>query len=132
MVEKLHLFRYLLKDITVPLNANHKMMCRLWINGENGSYIGEGKIRLLQAIEAMGSISKAAKTMHLSYKKAWGMVDAMNKEGKEPLVETLAGGKNGGGAILTDSGRRMLVNYLAFKKRCFDFIEKEVEKYDFT
>ncbi len=77
--------------------------------------LGPGKIDLLEAIERNGSISKAARDIQMSYKRAWDMVDTMNRCFKSPLVEGAAGGKGGGGARLTPLGERMARRYRAME-----------------
>ena len=66
---------------------------------------------MLKAIEQHGSISKAAKAMEMSYKKAWRMVNSMNKEGAELLVVAKTGGTNGGGTVLSDAGKKAIEMY---------------------
>lgn len=73
--------------------------------------MGPGKADLLDAIDQCGSISSAAKQMNMSYKRAWDLVDIINKSFKEPLVLSSPGGKHGGGAKLTEFGRFILANY---------------------
>lgn len=70
---------------------------------------GPGRAALLEAIAAEGSISAAARSMGLSYRRAWVMVDSMNRLFAEPLVETRAGGA--GGASLSAAGRTVLADY---------------------
>ncbi|MES2501080.1 MAG: winged helix-turn-helix domain-containing protein [Pseudomonadota bacterium] len=73
--------------------------------------MGPGKADLLDAIDACGSISAAAKQMQMSYKRAWDLVDVINKSFSEPLVISAPGGQHGGGAKLTDFGRLILSSY---------------------
>lgn len=73
--------------------------------------IGPGKADLLQAIEQTGSISAAARRMGMSYRRAWLLIDTMNQCFREPVVDTATGGKGGGGARITVSGRRVLQCY---------------------
>jgi molybdate transport system regulatory protein len=77
--------------------------------------LGPGKIDLLEAIAQSGSISKAAKEIKLSYRRAWDMVDTMNQCFKKPLVASSTGGKGGGGATLTPLGERMIELYRAME-----------------
>lgn len=72
---------------------------------------GPGKADLLERIAATGSISAAARAMRMSYKRAWELVDDVNRAFRDPLVEKAAGGAQGGGAALTRSGRRVLAAY---------------------
>jgi molybdate transport system regulatory protein len=73
--------------------------------------MGPGKADLLDAIAKTGSISKAAREMGMSYRRAWLLVDAMNASFKEPLVGAARGGKGGGGAKLTAFGAEALGRY---------------------
>ena len=66
--------------------------------------IGPGKIELLERIAATNSISVASRTMGMSYKRAWDLVDEMNRMFKEDVVARQIGGRNGGGATLTPFG----------------------------
>lgn len=72
---------------------------------------GPGKADLLEAIRDCGSISAAGKQLGMSYRRAWLLVDAMNRCFRTPLVETAAGGVAGGGAILSALGADMLQHY---------------------
>ncbi|MEO8417351.1 MAG: winged helix-turn-helix domain-containing protein [Methylophilaceae bacterium] len=75
------------------------------------SAIGPGKADLLEAIDRSGSISAAARAMGMSYKRAWDLVDTMNKSFREPLVATATGGSHGGGAQVTEFGYEVLRRY---------------------
>ncbi len=74
--------------------------------------LGPGKIRLLQAVAVTGSISGAARRMKISYRRAWLMIDTLNKGFPSVLVEANAGGDRGGGARLTERGHAVLEQYL--------------------
>lgn len=77
--------------------------------------IGPGKAALLEAIAASGSISAAGRALGMSYRRAWLLVDSMNRHWRSPLVITAHGGRQGGGAALTDFGARVLANYRALE-----------------
>jgi molybdate transport system regulatory protein len=79
--------------------------------------IGPGKVDLLQAIEATGSISAAARTMGMSYRRAWLLVDTMNRCFRTPLVVAEAGGAAGGGARLTPTGVEVMRRYRRLQAR---------------
>lgn len=79
--------------------------------------LGPGKADLLEAIAEEGSISAAARALGMSYRRAWLLVDAMNRCFKTPLVETDAGGRGGGGAALTASGTQILRRYRAMERK---------------
>jgi molybdate transport system regulatory protein len=92
-----------------------KMIGRFGIELDADSFLGDTRIRLLEAIETCGSISQAAKEVPLSYKAAWDAVDAMNNLAEFPLVERVVGGRHGGGTVLTDYGRRVVAVYRAME-----------------
>src|SRR5215470_13566025 len=73
--------------------------------------IGPGKIQLLENIREFGSISAAGRAMDMSYKRAWDLVDEINRICRQPAVERQAGGKNGGGAALTPFGITLVARY---------------------
>ena len=79
--------------------------------------LGPGKVNLLEEIDRSGSISKAARELGLSYRRAWTLVDTMNKSFKLHLVEGSAGGKKGGGAQLTPLGKKMIKTYRAMESK---------------
>jgi molybdate transport system regulatory protein len=78
--------------------------------------VGPGKIDLLEAIAKTGSITSAARTLGMSYRRAWLLVDTMNRCFKEPVVEAEAGGKRGGGTRLTAVGAEVLQRYRKVEK----------------
>lgn len=95
--------------------APHRLRGKLELDTEFGSFLGDTRIRLLEAIATCGSISQAAKAVPLSYKAAWDAVDAMNNLAEQPIVSRSSGGKNGGGTQLTDYGRRLVTLYRALE-----------------
>jgi molybdate transport system regulatory protein len=79
--------------------------------------LGPGKIRLLELIRDTGSISGAGRAMGMSYRRAWLLVDDLNRAFKEPLVVTQMGGTGGGGAELTPLGADVARRYRAIEKK---------------
>ncbi|TCM22331.1 molybdate transport system regulatory protein [Novosphingobium sp. PhB165] len=79
--------------------------------------MGPGKADLLEAIRAHGSISAAARAMDMSYRRAWLLVDAMNRCWAQPLVATSPGRAGGSGAQLTEAGETILAHYRALEQR---------------
>ena len=73
--------------------------------------LGPGKVRLLELIDETGSISAAGRAMKMSYRRAWMLVDELNRIFREPLVEARPGGANGGGAHLTKTGGDVVHRY---------------------
>ncbi len=107
---------------------DYKIKSRIWIESEYGVFLGEGRIRLLKAIATTGSLSKAASTLNMSYKKSWNLLDSMNKASKEPLVITSTGGKGGGGARLTTYGKKVIETFDTINQKCWAFLDNELKK----
>lgn len=87
--------------------------------------LGPGKVDLLEAIERAGSISAGARELGLSYRRAWDLVDTMNHCFKQLLVERIKGGKGGGGAQLTDQGRRVLKLYRTMETKTLKALDPQ-------
>jgi molybdate transport system regulatory protein len=79
--------------------------------------IGPGKADLLEGIAATGSIAAAGRRMGMSYKRAWLLVDTMNRCFRAPVVEAEKGGQTGGGAHLTPLGTEVLAAYRRMQAR---------------
>lgn len=84
---------------------------RVWAELGGGAAITEAGADLLEQIEASGSLSEAARRLRFSYRRAWLLLDAMNRRWPGPLVRTAVGGRRGGGARLTPRGRAVLAGY---------------------
>jgi molybdate transport system regulatory protein len=84
---------------------------RVWVDVRNAAAITEAGADLLEQIDATGSLSEAARRLHFSYRRAWLLLDAMNRRWPSPLATTAVGGKRGGGATLTARGRAVLAAY---------------------
>jgi molybdate transport system regulatory protein len=81
----------------------------------SGGKIGPGKIAVLEQIARTGSISAAGRTLKLSYRQTWDLVDELNNGLGAPVVETAAGGTRGGGAVLTELGKAVVNTYRAIE-----------------
>ena len=101
-----------------------KLTGKLLIDTAMGSFLGDKRIRLLEAISQFGSISQAAKAVPISYKAAWDAVDDMNNVSSEPLVLRSVGGRHGGGTEVTAFGRRLIAFYRALEKESQLALEK--------
>lgn len=88
--------------------------------------MGPGKSELLAAIDATGSISQAAKQLGMSYRRAWNLVDTMNRCFTEPLVTTATGGDHGGGARVTAFGRDVLARFTDMQRKADAAIAADV------
>lgn len=104
-------------------------MAHLWLRVilENEGFLGPGKIDLLEAVRAEGSISGAARSMGMAYRHAWELVDAMNHSFREPVVATASGGPSGGGASLTEWGELLVRRYRKIEERAHKAVASELE-----
>lgn len=80
-----------------------------------GVRIGPGKVALLEEIGRSGSISAAGRALKMSYRRAWELVEDLNRGLGTPVVETAAGGAGGGGARLTAAGEAVIGHYRAIE-----------------
>ncbi len=96
---------------------------RFWISKSQNSFLGKGRIELLQFIEETGSITKAAKMMKMSYKAAWDAVDTMNNLSERPLVKRVKGGKGGGGTELTPYAKELITTYKVLQEEHHNFLK---------
>jgi molybdate transport system regulatory protein len=101
---------------------------RIWIDGPEGTFIGWGRVNLLEQIREHGSITKAAKSLEMAYRHAWDLVDSMNRQSKMPFVEVTAGGKGGGGARVTEEGEKAIRLFRKFAEDFKIFLEREQKK----
>jgi molybdate transport system regulatory protein len=81
----------------------------------SGDRIGPGKIALLEAIRSTGSISAAARSIGMSYRRAWLLVEEINRTLRKPAVTAETGGLHGGGAMVTPVGERVVGLYRAIE-----------------
>jgi molybdate transport system regulatory protein len=89
--------------------------------------IGPGKIQLLENIRTCGSISAAGRAMDMSYKRAWDLVDEINRICRQAAVERQTGGKNGGGAMLTPFGISLVARYRKIERDAASAVRKELQ-----
>jgi molybdate transport system regulatory protein len=97
----------------------------LWIEGDGQRFFGPGPVELLEGIEKAGSISKAAKAMGMSYKKAWDIVSRINRLTAQPFVLTSIGGEDGGGSTISPEAKEMITWYRELRERFGLFLEEE-------
>lgn len=93
------------------MNTNKDLKIRLKIELPDGVRLGYGKIDLLRAVDREHSISAAARAMGMSYRRAWLLIDELNRSFASPVIETRVGGKAHGGAELTVLGEKIVALY---------------------
>jgi len=106
------------------MGENYRLRGRLWIEGPEGTFLGYGRVVLLERIHEHGSISAAARSMEMSYRHAWKLVDSMNRQSSKPVVEKTTGGRGGGGAKITETGLSAIETFWAAYKDYKAFLEE--------
>ncbi len=89
----------------------YRVRYKVWLEKDGEFLLGEGSAKLLASLEEYGSLSKAARHLCISYKKAWKIINDIEKLTGEILIESKRGGKGGGGTSLTASGKRLLEEF---------------------
>jgi molybdate transport system regulatory protein len=89
---------------------------RIRVDLAPGCSVGPGKISLLEAIDREGSLSMAARSIGLSYRRAWNLLADLNGSLANPVVATAVGGASGGGASVTDFGRSLITAFRALER----------------
>lgn len=93
------------------------MDLKLRLEFDNGLVMGPGKAALLEAIAREGSIAAAGRSMGMSYKRAWDLVEEMNAGFGRPVVISARGGAKGGGATVTETGAKVLARFRGIELR---------------
>ncbi len=106
--------------------SEHPNHPRLRILMGDAVALGPGKADLLDTVAATGSISAAAREMNMSYRRAWKLIEAMNRDFRRPLIAASSGGAGGGGAQLTDAGREALRRYRSIEKKATASVADEI------
>jgi molybdate transport system regulatory protein len=100
----------------------------VWSHKEDQKFLGGDRISLLEQIDELGSITKAAKAVGISYKTAWDLVNMINNLADKPLVDRLAGGRGGGGTTLTAEGKKVLKEFQIIQEEHRKFLGTIAEK----
>lgn len=108
-------------------NSDDGLRLVLRIDFPPGNRLGHGKIRLMELIAETGSISAAGRAMDMSYRRAWLLVDALNNMFDLPVVESQRGGKQGGGAALTEFGTSLLHTYRTMQEKLDQAVKSELD-----
>ena len=101
----------------------------LRVLGKGAPAMGPGKAELIVRIEQTGSISAAARAMGMSYRRAWQLVESLNETYSEPVVKTATGGSRGGGAQVTDFGRRLVTQFRAMEDKASAAIASDLRRF---
>lgn len=101
---------------------------KIQLIGNDNIAMGPGKADLLEAIQHKGSISSAALSMGMSYKRAWDLVNVMNKNFKQALIATSVGGDKGGGAQITEFGLQVLTQYREIEAKTNALVKDETKE----
>ncbi len=101
----------------------------LRVLGPGAPAMGPGKAELIECIARSGSISAAARTMGMSYRRAWQLVEALNAAYREPVVITAVGGQRGGGASVTRYGRRLAALFRAMEDKASAAIAPDLRRF---
>ncbi len=101
----------------------------LRILGSRTPAMGPGKAELIERIAASGSISGAARAMGMSYRRAWQLVEALNKDYRKRVVTTAAGGARGGGARVTPFGLRLVAEFRSMEEKASAAIASDLRRF---
>jgi molybdate transport system regulatory protein len=94
---------------------------------DSGARIGPGKLALLASVASTGSISAAARAMGMDYKRAWLLIDSLNRSFRTPVVLRATGGAGGGGAYLTPFGQDLLARYRRMEGEAAEMAARDLE-----
>ena len=98
-------------DPVEPLRVRSK----IWLEVDGHSFLGDGRLRLLEAVAEAGSINGAAKALGISYRKAWSQLHDMEQHAPFALLEKRTGGKDGGASLLTQDSLDILERFRALR-----------------
>ncbi|MBS7703359.1 winged helix-turn-helix domain-containing protein [Chelatococcus asaccharovorans] len=104
---------------------------RLTIRVDLGSQgaLGPGKVRLMELIAETGSISAAGRAMEMSYRRAWLLIDSLNRAFRTPVVATQHGGSRGGGAVLTPLGQDLVARYRRLERNAHKAVADDLDAF---
>ena len=113
-----------MKTVMLKKHNDIDIRSKIWIEVDGDPVFGRGRRFLLEAIDSYGSINQAAKEIHISYRKAWSYIKNMEERLGIKLVERQTGGKNGGGATLTEEARGFLRKYEAMERGINEIVDE--------
>jgi molybdate transport system regulatory protein len=101
----------------------------LRVMGKRAPAMGPGKAELIERISQTGSISAAARAMGMSYRRAWQLVEALNRDYRERVVDTATGGRRGGGARVTPFGKQILALFRRMEEKASTAIAGDLRRF---
>lgn len=110
--------------------SDTKIEAMLALRREGRPLVGRDRIELLEAVDAQGSITKAAKAVGLSYKAAWDALNAVNNLLPSPAIISQTGGKHGGGAVVTEQGKNLIASFRLLESRLKRVVEAMASETD--
>ena len=102
----------------------------LRVMGKRAPAMGPGKAELVERIAQTGSISAAARAMGMSYRRAWQLVEALNRDYRERVIDTATGGKRGGGARVTAFGQEIVERFRAMEDKASAAIASDLRRFE--
>ena len=90
---------------------------KIWLEVAGQPFLGDGRYRLLAAVERSGSINAAAKELGISYRKAWSQLKVMEEHAPFPLLKRRVGGKGGGETLLTEETQKLMQRFRQLRER---------------
>ncbi len=115
----------------MPLSASGPhVRFRMRIHHDSSIAIGPGKIALLEAVRLQGSISGAARHLDMSYRRAWMLIDELNRSLASPATHAEMGGQRGGGCVLTPVGEKIVALYRGIEETAYAACASQIETLD--
>jgi molybdate transport system regulatory protein len=109
-------------------HARAQLQLRIRVRVGDVVAIGPGKIALLAAVREHGSISAAARSLAMSYRRAWLLLDELNRSLARPALVTAQGGRRGGGASITAEGEALLDLYRRIERDALDATRRDTAR----
>jgi len=106
-----------------------KIRTKIWIEDHHGKVVfGSGRVDMLEAVDRLGSMNKAAKELKMSYRALWGRIKSTENRMRAKLLITKPGGEKGRGSILTPTGKKFVDNYKLLRDRVVQQADQEFDK----
>jgi molybdate transport system regulatory protein len=107
--------------------SDFSVQVKIWLEKNGKSFLGPGRIEILEAIEKTGSLTGATEECNISFRKAWKLISEINEQLEQPVVKSERGGKGGGGkSALTDYGKKLIQQYKYIQEK-IDELTKDPE-----